>query len=204
MTTKWSRPGEHLGGPGGVAVEQLRRQQRVDRPDDEVRRNRRWSLARGHLAPRAVEGAGEAFHQIATLGQRALAGGVDLDDQGLGDGRLVGAELEQLGKRRPQALAPAGLPPGGPDQAAAEPLSGLAVGLRKAVLAVLEVLVESRATGLRPFDHVAHGDLLVAELAACGEDRLENPLARQAVAVGAGEGDDRGAVVGVRKHNPFV
>ena len=195
--------GEHLRRALGVAVEQLRRQKRVDRPYNEVRRNRRWSLARGDLAARAVQCAGEALHQIAPLGERPLARRVHLDQQRLGDRRLVGAELEQLGQRRAQALAPGGLALGGADHAPVEPLAGVAVGLREAVLAIVEVLVEGRAAGLGAFDHVPDGDLLVAQLAAGDEHRRRGSAPGRAAPARAGEGDDRAAVA-IRKHKPFV
>src|SRR5680860_1490691 len=91
----------------------------------------------------------------------------------------------------------------GGDQAPVEPLGRVAVGLGEAVLAVLEVLVEGRAAGLPPFDHVPDGHLLVAQFAAGEEHRLEDSLAGRAPAVRAGEGEDRAAVA-VRKHTPFV
>ena len=119
-------------------------------------------MARGNLAARAVKCAGEALHQIAPLGERLLARRMDLDEDRLRDRRLVGAELEQLGQRRAQALAPARLPLGGAEQALVEPLAGVAVGLGEAVLAVLEVLVEGRPARPRPLDHVLDRDLLVA------------------------------------------
>ena len=53
-------------------------------------------------------------------------------------------------------------------------------------------------------DHVAHGCPFEAALATGGEHRLEDPLARLAMAAEAGEGDDLRAVVWTRKHKPFV
>src|SRR6185295_1638074 len=95
---------KHLRGVGSVAVHQLRAHKSVDSPYHEGRRNWRWSLARGNLAARAVKRAGEALHQIAPLGERSLAGSMDLDEDRLRDRRLVGAELEQLGEGGTQAL----------------------------------------------------------------------------------------------------
>ncbi len=129
-------------------------------------------MARGNLAAGAVEGVGEALHQLAPLGQRPVAGRVDLDEERFGDLRLVGAELEQLRHRGAQSVAPGGLSLADADQPQVEPVAGIAVGLREAVLAVLEVLVEGRSAGLRPLDHVPDRHLLVAALAADDEHRL--------------------------------
>ena len=136
-------------------------------------------MARGNLAARAVKCAGEALHQIAPLGERPLARRMDLDEDRFCDRRLVGAELEQLGHPRAQPLAPGRLPFGGAEQPLVEPLAGVAVSLREAVLSVLEVLVEGRPAGPGPLDHVLDRDLLVAHLAADQQDRLQQALPRR-------------------------
>ena len=80
-------------------------------------------MARGNLAARAVDCAGEALHQEIVFSERSAPGGVCLDEQGAGQGWLVGAELEQLGHAGSQALAPGRLALGGADKAPVEPLA---------------------------------------------------------------------------------
>src|SRR5262249_5855652 len=92
--------------------------------------------------------------------------------------RLVGAELEQLGEADPQALTPGRLASSKSEHPAVEPLARLHIGLDEAVLPVREVLVEGRAAGLPPLDHVLDGDLLVSDLAADQQNGLEQALSR--------------------------
>ena len=65
------QPGEHLGRAGGVAVEQFRRQQGVDRADDEVGGDRRWSLAGGDLAAARCRGRGRGAPSTRAAGPAA-------------------------------------------------------------------------------------------------------------------------------------
>src|SRR5665811_1380375 len=59
------------------------------------------------------------------------------------------------------------------------------------------------AAGLRALDHVADGDLFVAELTAGEQHRGEDPLAGGKATMGAREAEDSAAVA-IRKHAPFV
>src|SRR6185312_547279 len=160
------QPREHLRSGLGFVAHQLSSHKRLDSPYHEGSRNWRWSLARGDLAARAVDGVGEALHQKIMFSKRSAARGVRLDKQRPGQGGLVGAELEQLGQCRAQALAPARLALGDGSQSLVEPSSRVAVGLGEAVFFVLEVLIEGRPAGPGALDHVLNGDVLVAALAA--------------------------------------